>query len=282
MSNTNYSDIDAILGVMDSAKSNKEQEELQAMIGANVQKIQYDIKLDKRNAEVEANRQRLAKVFEQQNKSVRTNQNNMRPVAVSSYKNNPIQEILETIKEYKGIIAGVLAASAIVLATYAPTLRANGQINELSNSLSDEFEKLNYGDQQNNLFRKFNLTIEPSEFVNNLGLTPNSHMRLYILSTVIQSSDFENILRELGYNGMENYVEKLGFRHNENLRASEQYNIKYNEKLKKIIMELNKNPENMATYLEEYPELRFIYDSNNTILVNGQMYTTESTDGRSR
>ena len=151
----------------------------------------------------------------------------------------------------------------------------------MSTDLGEEFEKNRYVQQQDGLLAKTKLTIEPSEFVNNLGLTPNSHMRLYILSTVIQDSDFENILQALGYRNKEDYFKKLGFEHSDGLRAGEKYNIEYEKKLKEIIKELNSNPDLVPSYLEKYPELRVIYDKNNTYLMGGELYTTEE-PGRSK
>ena len=85
-------------------------------------------------------------------------------------------------------------------------------------------------------------------------------MRLYILSTVIQDSDFYTILKELGYRGFDDYVNKLGFSHTEDFRAGEHYSREYEEKLKDLITEVKKNQDLLPQYLEMYPELGFIYD----------------------
>lgn len=199
---------------------------------------------------------------------------------IPTYKATFFDEVADVIKNHKAAIAGTLVAISITLAAIAPTLNANKKINDLSNKLGDEFVQMKYAEQQDGLFRKLNLTIAPDELVNNLGLTSNSHMRLYILSTVLQRSDFESVLRELGYNSLDNYVKKLGFEHGE-LRASEQYSIEYYEKLKNIIKNLNENPDKVDEYLEAYPELGLIFDPNNTfILSSGEIGSTRERGGR--
>ena len=193
---------------------------------------------------------------------------------------NGIDEILDMIR--KNPIATTLIASAAALGILIslPTLKTNSQVNYLTNKLGDNLEKGKYVQQQDGIFKKYKLNIEPTDFIESMKLTSNSHMRLYILSTVIQDSDFNNILRALGYNGIEDYVKDLGYRHNDDYRASEQYNMEYEDKLRDLIKELNKHPEYISTYLDEYPELGFIYDRDNTYLIDGIIGTTRD-NGRS-
>ena len=186
------------------------------------------------------------------------------------------EEVKDTIREHKVATALVAAALILFLTFTGPTLKANSQVSNLQDQLGEEFEKNNYTEKQNTLFSKTKLTIEPEKFINNLGLTSESHTRLYILSTVIQDSDFENILQALGYRSKEDYLKKLGFEHNE-LRASEQYDREYEKKLQEMIKELINIPELVPSYLEKYPELKLIYEKDSTYLINGEMYTIENT-----
>lgn len=194
-----------------------------------------------------------------------------------------IDKATKFINKNKATIAGTLAAATLAIttlgATWGPSLKANKQMNDLSDNFGEELVEMNYCKQQDNIFSDFELTISPNRFVNNLGLTADSHMRLYILSTVLQQTDFERILWELGYNNLDNYVKKLGFEHGD-LRAGENYQIEYEKKLKNLIMDLNKNPEKIDEYLDIYPELGFIYDPDNTILTAEGIGTTRTHRGR--
>ena len=191
-----------------------------------------------------------------------------------------IDKTIEFIKEYKVAIAGLLAAAAIVAFTWGPTLKANGQINDLSNKISDKLTKMKLGEQQKGLFSKFNLTVSPSELIDKWELNSDSHMRIYILSTILNQSDFEKVLNTLGYKNQDSYVKELGFKHNER-RAIENYHTEYEEKLKDIVMHLNKNPQEVDEYLKKYPELGLILDPSNTfILQNGDYGSTRENGGR--
>ena len=191
-----------------------------------------------------------------------------------------IDKTIEFIKEYKVAIAGLLATATILAFTLGPTLKANGQINDLSNKISDKLTKMKLGEQQKGLFSKFNLTVSPSELIDKWELNSDSHMRIYILSTILNQSDFEKVLNTLGYKNQDSYVKKLGFEHNER-RAIENYHTEYEEKLKDIVMHLNKNPQEVDEYLKKYPELGLVLDPSNTfILQNGDYGSTRENGGR--
>lgn len=278
MSNINNNpneDIDTILDVLNNAKIAKEDEETAKRIGAEVQMALYDRRYKALQQKRQTQQQTKPKIVEPA-KSIKRPRTSRRLEQVK----NGIDEILDMIR--KNPIATTLIASVTALGILMslPTLKTNSQINDLTNKLGKNLEKGKYVQQQDGIFKKYKLNIEPSDFIESMKLTSNSHMRLYILSTVIQDSDFNNILRALGYNGIEDYVKKLGYRHNDDYRASEQYNMEYEDKLRDLIKKLNKHPEFISTYLDEYPELGFIYDRDNTYLVNGQIGTTRD-NGRS-
>jgi hypothetical protein len=186
---------------------------------------------------------------------------------------------MEFINKNKLVITGILATLVLVTASLKPFFKANGQISDLSNKLGNELQKMKYGEKQDGLFQNFRLTIEPNKLVDNLGLNPNDHIRLYILSTVLNQTDFESVLQELGFNNSNEYAIKLGFEHNER-RAIENYQISSEEMLQELIMNLNKNPEKVEEYLEKYPELGFIYDPNKTFLTAGGIASTRTPGGR--
>lgn len=202
---------------------------------------------------------------------------------VSVNKANFFDKAMKIINKNKAVIAGTLATVAIAISTigpvFGPSLKANIQMTDLSDNFGEKLVKLNYCKQRDNMFSDFKLTISPNKFVNNLGLTADSHMRLYILSTMINDADFESILWELGYNNLESYVKKMGFEHGD-FRAVGNYKNEYETKLKGLIMDINKNPEKINEYLEKYPELGFIYDPNNTILTSEGIITTRARGGR--
>lgn len=278
MSNINNNpneDIDTILDVLNNAKIAKEYEETAKQIGAQVQMALYDRRYEALQQNNQQQQHPRTKIVEPA-KSIGRPKTSRRLEQLKA----GIEEILDMIK--KNPIATTLIASAAALGILIslPTLKTNSQINDLTNKLGDNLEKGKYVQQQDSIFKKYKLNIEPSDFIEGMKLTPNSHMRLYILSTVIQDSDFDNILRALGYNGIEDYVKDLGYRHNDDYRASEQYSMEYEDKLRDLIKELNKHPELVSTYLDEYPELRFIYDRDNTYLIDGVIGTTRD-DGRS-
>lgn len=190
-----------------------------------------------------------------------------------------VDKTMEFFKKYKIAIAGTLAAVTIATIKLGPPLKANSQISDLSNKMSEELIEMNYCKQRDNIFSQLHLSIAPDKLINNLNLTSNSHMRLYILSTVLHTTDFENILKELGYNSLLDYVKKLGFEYGYRT-AIENYQIEYDAKLQELIQNLNKNPENIDEYLEIYPELGFIYEPNNTILTANAIYTTKGNGRR--
>lgn len=173
---------------------------------------------------------------------------------------SPLDEIKEMLKQHPIVstLAAIAFTAGIIISI--PNIKTTSQMNKLTTSYSAQLEDFNYGEKQG-MFSKIKLTIEPSDFIKNSNLTPNSHMRLYILSTVIQDSDFYTILKELGYRGFDDYVNKLGFRHTEDFRAGEHYSREYEEKLKDLITEVKKNQDLLPQYLEMYPELGFIYDA---------------------
>lgn len=280
MSNINNNpneDIDTILDVLNNAKIAKEDEETAKRIGAEVQMALYDrrYKALQQNNQQQQQHHPKPKIVEPA-KSIKRPRTSRR---LEQLKDG-IEEILDMIR--KNPIATTLIASAAALGILIslPTLKTNSQINDLTNKLGDNLEKGKYVQQQDGIFKKYKLNIEPNDFIESMKLTSNSHMRLYIISTVIQDSDFDNILRTLGYNGIEDYVKDLGYRHNDDYRASEQYNMEYEDKLRDLIKELNKHPELVSTYLDEYPELRLIYDRDNTYLIDGVIGTTRD-NGRS-
>lgn len=197
---------------------------------------------------------------------------------VSMQKVRLIDGVNDFVKENTKAIASVLLAVSMTATLMVPRLKVSTQINNMETGLSDNLTGRNYVQQQDGMFSRLKLNIEPSKFVDDLGLTSTSHMRLYILSTVIQPSDFTNILKELGYRSKEDYVTRLGYEHNEQLRAGEQYDIDYEQKLKDLVTELNKNPEKLNEYLNKYPELGFIYGD--SYLVNNQIYTINEEKGR--
>lgn len=286
MSN-DYNDIDAILGVMNTVDVARKQEEARQKMLLEQEKQRkkkiYDDQIfiqAERAIQEEIRRTEPPKIFDTR-----------RPIITKSMVKNKIsrkttkfikesQSVIDDIKKHKIITALITAALTACLIISAPTIKARVQINELNDDLSEEFEKNKYVQQQDGLFAKTKLTIEPSEFINNLNLTPNDHMRLYIISTVIQDSDFEDILQALGYRDKENYLKKLGFEHND-FRASEQYSMEYDKKLEEMIKKMNSNPDLIPSCLEIYPELSLIYQENNTYLINGQLYTTKES-GRSK
>lgn len=277
MSNINNNpneDIDTILKVLNNDKIAKEDEETAKRIGAQVQMALYDRRYE---ALQQNNQQQHPRpIIVEPAKSIKRPRTSRKLEQVK----NGIDEILDMIR--KNPIATTLIASTAALGILIslPTLKTNSQINDLTNKLGKNLEKGKYVQQQDGIFKKYKLNIEPSDFIESMKLTSNSHMRLYILSTVIQDSDFDNILRALGYNGIEDYVKDLGYRHNDDYRASEQYNMEYEDKLHDLIKELNKHPELVSTYLDEYPELGFIYDRENTYLIDGVIGTTRD-NGRS-
>lgn len=190
-----------------------------------------------------------------------------------------IDKAMNFLDEYKFAITGALAAAILTVVALGPSIKVSSQKNDLSKNLGEHFVQLKYCEQTDGLFKKFKLTISPRMFVNNLNLTADNDMRLYILSTVLRQEDFDNILWELGFNSQEDYLRRLGFKHGE-LRASEQYSNEYEEKLKNIIKNLNENPDNANEFFDKYPELRFIVDSNNTIMIDGEIITTRNHGGR--
>lgn len=194
-----------------------------------------------------------------------------------------INKTIKFINKNKADIAGILATALLVIttlgATLGPALKINKQKEDLSKNLGEHFTQLKYCEQTDGLFKKFKLTISPRIFVNKLNLTADSDMRLYILSIVLRQEDFDNILWELGFNNQEDYLRRLGFEHGE-LRAGEQYSNEYDKKLNNIIKTINENPDKATKYFDECPELRFIVDSDNTIMIDGEIITTRNHGGR--
>lgn len=279
MSN-DYNDIDAVLSFANDAHNQRMQEE------AERQRLLEQQKESQKRAHEDkifsmADRAIKDEIWRNSPPKIVDKPNQVMSKSLGKPKISPklaraAEEVKDTIREHKVATALVAAALILFLTFTGPTLKANSQVSNLQDQLGEEFEKNNYTEKQNTLFSKTKLTIEPEKFINNLGLTSESHTRLYILSTVIQDSDFENILQALGYRSKEDYLKKLGFEHNE-LRASEQYDREYGKKLQEMIKELNNNPELVPSYLEKYPELKLIYGKNSTYLINGEMYTIENT-----
>ena len=284
MSN-DYNDIDAVLSFANDAHNQRMQEEAEKQRleeeKKNLRKKAREdeiFRMAERAIKEEIWRNSPPKIVDKPNQVM---SKSLGKPKISLKLARTVEEIKDTIRDHKIATALVAAALILFLAVSGPTLKANSQVSNLQDQLGEEFEKNNYTEKQNTLFSKTKLTIEPEKFINNLGLTSESHTRLYILSTVIQDSDFENILQALGYRNKEDYLKKLGFEHNE-LRASEQYDREYEKKLQEMIKELNNNPELVPSYLEKYPELRLIYEKNNTYLIDGKLYTTEEELGRSK
>ena len=246
--------IDDILRVLDDAKLKKQ-------IGATVQMALYDkmyeesqgIKSQQITGPVQYKQNKQSTINPK--KSIRNPITPVRKAIICSV----VDEILEEIKKHPIFTTLVASALALGLLVSIPNIKTTSQINELTTSYSAQLEESNLG-ESNGIFSKIKLTISPSEFVESRKLTSSSHMRLYILSTVIQDSDFNAILKELGYRGFDDYINKLGFRHTEDFRAGEHYSREREKNLEDLIKEINKNRDLLPQYLEMYPELGFIYD----------------------
>ena len=250
MSKENYDDIDAIPGVLSEGNQDTNFRNIERAVAKATSAIPTAVWGNFPEDEIPKIKATITPT-----KSIRNPITPVRKARICSV----VDEILEEIKKHP--IGATLVASALVLGLLVsiPYIKTTSQMNKLTTSYSAQLEDFNYGEKQG-MFSKIKLTIEPSDFIKNSNLTPNSHMRLYILSTVIQDSDFYTILKELGYRGFDDYVNKLGFSHTEDFRAGEHYSREYEEKLKDLITEVKKNQDLLPQYLEMYPELGFIYD----------------------
>lgn len=283
MSNTEYngSDTDDIIHILDKDRQVKE------IIEGTKKAIQFE---EQQRERLEPHlgwfgpdgkpltKEQYRKMMQQQ-AAERIRQKSIGKPKIPTNKATSIDKAMVFLDEYKVAIVGILAAAIIAVVSLGPSFKVIGQKNDLSKNLGEHFVQLKYCEQIDSLFKKFKLTISPRMFVNNLNLTADSDMRLYILSTILQQEDFDNILWELGFNSYDDYLRKLGFEHGK-LRASEQYIIEYDEKLNNIIKTLNETPNKANEFFDKYPELRFIVDSNDTIMMGSEIITTRNHGGR--
>jgi len=195
-----------------------------------------------------------------------------------------IKDVTDSIEFLKENRKKIIAATLVLFVLSTPlrnSAKVNGQISDMTKGISNSLKDNDLA-EKNGLLQRITLTVSPKEIVENLNISSTNHIRLYILSLSLSESDFNSILKELGYSGFNNYLNKLGYRKTETSTQAEQYKIEYSEKLREIINELNRNPDLRQEYLSKYPELKFIYnDENSYITESGNVFMVEQNAGRS-
>ena len=179
----------------------------------------------------------------------------------------------------KAIIASALLA-ALLITPAMNELKINLQVKEMTKNISSSLQQSNIA-TVTNLSNLVTLTESPREFIEQLNISKNDHTRLFILSLSIEPNDFENILKELGYyGGFQSYLKHLNYERNEYQSAKEQYCEYYTHKLESIIKEINKNPDLAESYFKSYPELQFIFNSQNIYITENEITSLNNETGR--
>lgn len=198
---------------------------------------------------------------------------------IPQYVIQDISKAIEFLKEHK---KEAIATTLLTIALLTPTFKSakiNSQINDISQGISTTLTDRDLAEKKG-LLQQLVLTGSPEKIVDLLNISPHNHTRLYILSLSLSNNDFEKVLKELGYSGINNYLNTLGYIPTESTPQYEKYRQEYDAKLKDILSELNKNPDLRQEYLAKYPELNFIYGNDFTYIIEEQ--TTLTTEqGRS-